>query len=172
MAGKFNVSVDLKDLKEAKKTFDAMGKLPQRIVSASAAKAATAVKKAVKNSEKAPKDSGLLRRAIIRTPEKSRRKGKKVYDIRFDPTWNDEFQVKKRPIKNPGEFGGKSDHAYYPASMEYGFLTRSKGGGISYYPGHYFMRDEGEAMRGESNEIMARTLNEKLEKEWTKRHGT
>ena len=79
MAGKVKVSVDLKGLKEAKKTFDAMGKLPQRIVSASAAKAATAVKKAVKNSEKVPKDSGLLRRAIIRTPEKSRRKGKKVY---------------------------------------------------------------------------------------------
>lgn len=166
---KNGITVDMRDLKEARKTFEAMGTLPAKIVTAAARRGATLTKKAILRSGKFPVDTGLMKRALTTKREKSRFKGKKVYDIRFDPTWNEYLQ---RPIKNPGEAGGKSDHAYYPASMEYGFLTRSKGGGISYSPGFHFMRDEGEAMREPAQAEMARKFNEAIQKEWTKRHGS
>lgn len=166
---KNGVTVDMRDLKEAKKTFDAMGKLPAKVVTAAARRGTTLTKKAILNSGKFPVDTGLMKKALKAKRERSRLKGKKVYDIRFDPTWNAYLQ---RPIKNPGEAGGKSDHAYYPASMEYGFLTRSKGNGLSYVPGYHFMRDEGEAMREPVKAEMAKKFNEAMQKEWTKRHGT
>lgn len=169
MAGKFKVSVDLKDLKEAKKTFDAMGTLPAKIVTAAARRGATVAKRAVQGSGEMPVDTGTMRKALRTKREKSRRKGKKVYEVVFDPALNAYLQ---RPIKNPGEAGGQSAKAYYPASMEYGFLTRSKGGGISYSPGFHFMRDEGEAVREPVKEEMARKFNEAIQKEWKKRHGS
>lgn len=167
--GKYGVTVDMRDLKEAKKTFDAMGKLPAKVVTAAARRGTTLTKKAILSSGKFPVDTGLMKKALKAKRERSRLKGKKVYDIRFDPTWNAYLQ---RPIQNPGEAGGKSDHAYYPASMEYGFLTRSKGGGISYFPGFHFMAEEGEAVRGEVRAEMARKFNEAIKKEWEKRHGS
>lgn len=169
MAGKFHVSVDLRDLKEAKKTFDAMGTLPAKIVTAAARRGATVTRKAVKNSSAMPENTGTMRKALRTKREKSRYKGKKVYEVIFDPALNAYLQ---RPIKNPGEAGGKFPKAYYPASMEYGFLTRSKGGGISYFPGFHFMAKEGEAVRGEVRAEMARKFNEAIRKEWTKRHGS
>lgn len=169
MAGKFQVSVDLRDLKEAKKTFDAMGTLPAKIVTAAARRGATVTRKAVKNSGAMPEDTGTMRKALRTKREKSRYKGKKVYEVLFDPALNAVFQ---RPIQNPGEAGGRSPKAYYPASMEYGFLTRSKGNGLSYVPGYHFMRDEGETMREPVKAEMAKKFNEAIQKEWTKRHGT
>lgn len=58
-----------------------------------------------------PVDTGALKRGIIREGERSRKKGKKVYKMMFDPTMNDVFQ---KPIKHPGAAGGskKTDHAY------------------------------------------------------------
>lgn len=163
------ITADVRDLQEVQRTFEAMGKLPQRVVTGAAGKAATAVRRAVKSSSEIPVDTGTLRGAIIRKGERSRYKGKKVYEVVFDPALN---SVLQKPIKHPGEAHGKSKHGYYPASMEYGFLTRSKGGGISYFPGFHFMRDTGEAQRGKAREIMASELNKRMEKEWRKRHGS
>ena len=56
--------------------------------------------------------------------------------------------------------------------MEYGFLTRSKGNGLSYVPGYHFMRDEGETMREPVKAEMAKKFNEAIQKEWTKQHGS
>lgn len=171
--GKYGITVDMKDLKEAKKTFDAMGDLPAKIVTAAARKGASVVIKEVKGSGDIPVRTGALRNAVRRLRmERSRLKGKKIYPVGFDPAMNDWFQRKDQPIKNPGEAGGKSDHPYYPASMEYGFLTRSKGGGISYFPGFHFMAKAGENVRGEANAAMAKKFNEAIQKEWVKRHGS
>ncbi len=167
--GKHGVTVDMKDLKEAKKTFDAMGKIPAKVVTAAARRGSTLTARAIRKSGKMPVDTGLMKKALTTKREKSRYKGKKVYEVIFDPSWNAYLQ---RPIKNPGEAGGKSSKAYYPASMEYGFLTRSKGGGISYSPGFHFMAYEGEAVREPVKEEMARKFNEAIQKEWTKRHGS
>lgn len=170
MANKFRVDVYMDDLLEARRTFDAMGQLPARIVTAAAGRGATVVKRAVKNSAEIPVLTGTMRKAVRRLrAERSKVKGKKVYPVGFDPAMN---SVLQKPIQNPGEAGGQNDKAYYPASMEYGFLTRSKGGGISYFPGFHFMAAAGESVRGEANAAMAKKFNEAIQKEWRKRHGS
>lgn len=75
----------------------------------------------------APADTGLLRESIVPHKEKPRSKGKVVYDIMFDPEKNDVLQ---KPIKN--RIRSRSEHAYYPASQEYGYFTRRPGGGMTY----------------------------------------
>ena len=170
MANKFRVDVYMDDLLEARRTFDAMGQLPARIVTAAAGRGATVVKRAVKNSAEIPVLTGTMRKAVRRLrAERSKVKGKKVYPVGFDPAMN---SVLQKPIRNPGEAGGQNDKAYYPASMEYGFLTRSKGGGISYFPGFHFMAAAGESVRGEANAAMVKKFNEAIQKEWRKRHGS
>ena len=170
MANKFRVDVHMDDLLEARRTFDAMGQLPARIVTAAAGRGATVVKRAVKNSAEIPELTGTMRKAVRRLrAERSKVKGKKVYPVGFDPAMN---SVLQKPIQNPGEAGGQNDQAYYPASMEHGFLTRSKGGGISYFPGFHFMAAAGESVRGEANAAMAKKFNEAIQKEWRKRHGS
>lgn len=170
MGNKFRVDVYMDDLLEARRTFDAMGQLPARIVTAAAGRGATVVKRAVKNSAEIPVLTGTMRKAVRRLrAERSKVKGKKVYPVGFDPAMN---SVLQKPIRNPGEAGGQNDKAYYPASMEYGFLTRSKGGGISYFPGFHFMAKAGESARGEANAAMAKKFNEAIQKEWVKRHGS
>lgn len=170
MGNKFRVDVYMDDLLEARRTFDAMGQLPARIVTAAAGRGATVVKRAVKNSAEIPELTGTMRKAVRRLrAERSKVKGKKVYPVGFDPAMN---SVLQKPIRNPGEAGGQNDKAYYPASMEYGFLTRSKGGGISYFPGFHFMAAAGESVRDEANAAMAKKFNEAIQKEWRKRHGS
>jgi len=58
--------------------------------------------------------------------EKSRNKGKKVYQVVFDRTKNNIFQKKNAQGKVVG---------YYPASLEYGFFARNG----RYIPGFHFM---------------------------------
>lgn len=139
-----------------------MEQLPQKCVTRAAGKGATVVRRAIRNQ--APVDTGALKRGIIRTGERSRTKGKKIYDMMFDPAMNDVFQ---KPIKNPGEAGGENPKGYYPASMEYGFLTRSKGGGYSYVPGYHFMRDATMDSFGAAKLAMVRELNKQIDKEWS-----
>ena len=170
MVNKVRVDVYMDDLLEARRTFDAMGQLPARIVTAAAGRGATVVKRAVQKSGEIPVLTGTMRKAVRRLrAERSKVKGKKVYPVGFDPAMN---SVLQKPIQNPGEAGGQNDKAYYPASMEYGFLTRSKGGGISYFPGFHFMAAAGESVRGEANAAMAKKFNEAIQKEWRKRHGS
>lgn len=79
----------------------------------------------------APKKSGALRRGIIVMPgiEKSRYVGKAVAEVVMDRAMNDVFQ---RP-------NAKGHHFYYPASQEYGFKRRVRGGGTKHVPGKHFM---------------------------------
>lgn len=139
--------------------------VPKKCVSRAAGKGATVVRRAIRGTVPVG-ETGNLKRGIYRKGERSRLAGKKVYQLAFNPAMNDVFQ---KPIKNPGEAGGKSKHAYYPASMEYGFLTRSKGGGYSYVPGYHFMRDAAEDSSVEAKSAMIKTLNEQIDKEWSKK---
>ena len=168
MSGKgFDVSWSGGDLKKLKQSVEALGTVPQKCVTSAAGKAATMVKRHIRQGD-IPEDTGTLKRGIIRTKkERSKTKGKAVYRIDFDPALNDVFQ---KPVKHPGAAGSASTgngHAYYPYSMEFGFLTRDGG----YCPGFHFMRDGAEEMREEVNAVMVKKLTERLEKEWTKQHG-
>lgn len=140
-------------------------KLPQKVVTKSAGKGANVARRVIRSNAPVG-ETGQLKRGIIRSGERSRVKGKKVYDLMFDPAKNDIFQ---KPIKNPGEAGGKNAYAYYPASMEYGFLTRSKGGGYSYIPGYHFMRKGTEESAPAVQREVIHTMTTELEKEWIKK---
>lgn len=153
----------LEDLPKLNRALARVEKVPQKAVTKAAGKGATVVRKAVRGT--VPVDTGALKRGIVRKGERSRTKGKKVYDLIFDPGMNDVFQ---KPIKNPGAAGGKSDHAYYPASMEYGFLTRSKGGGLSYVPGYHFMREAAESSEFAAKQATIKAFTAELDKEWMK----
>lgn len=79
----------------------------------------------------APKKTGDLRRGIIVMPglEKSRYKGKAVGQVAISREMNSVFQ---KPSK-------KGHHYYYPASQEYGFRHRAKGGGTKRIDGKHYM---------------------------------
>lgn len=86
-----------------------------------------------------------------------------MYDIGFPTAYNDVFQ---KPIKNPGVAGGKSSHAYYPNSVEYGFLTRSKGNGIKYVPGQKNIRNKMDAAEPGVTAKIVQKAEEELGKLW------
>ena len=79
----------------------------------------------------APQKTGALRRGIIRMPrlEKTRFPGKAVGEIVIDREMNDTF------VKTT--LGGK--RYYYPSSQEYGFRSRTAGGGEKRVPGKHYM---------------------------------
>ena len=93
---------------------------------------AAAVPEAVSIARRyAPRKTGLLRKGIIAMPglEKRRFKGKAVGEVVMDRGLNGVFQ-------KPGK---KGHHYYYPASQEYGFKHRVRGGGIGRVEGKHFM---------------------------------
>ena len=154
---------DFREMVQLQKALRRVEQVPQRAVTKAAGKGASVVRKAVRAG--VPVATGAMKRGIVRKGERSRTKGKKVYDLMFDPGMNDVFQ---KPIKDPGAAGGKSPHGYYPASMEYGFLTRSKGGGLSYVPGYHFMRDAAQGASPAAKQATVKTFMDELGKEWSK----
>lgn len=117
-------SFEIEGWDDLEKTIKEMEKLPQKCVTNAAkdgAKIALAAAKA-----KAPEDSGQLRKGIVLKGEKKTKNGKKVYDVMMDPAMNDVF------VK---EANGK--RYYYPASMEFGFITKDG----KKTAGHHFLRD-------------------------------
>lgn len=157
---------DFRDMAKLETALKRTGTIPQKAVTKAAGKGRTMIRRAVRSA--APVWTGMLQRGIISVGERSRYRGKKVYDITFDSNMNDVFQ---RPVKRPGAAGStstKGGHAYYPASMEYGFLTRSKGGGYSYFPGYHFMRDAAEENAPAARHVMIETVTQEIEKEWEK----
>lgn len=162
------LTFDTRDLKSFEQTLKKLGGVPQKAVTKAAGKGMTLIRRSVR--EQVPVRTGQLKRGIIRKGERSRVKGKKVYDLMFDPAKNELFQ---RPIKNPGEAGGntKNGYAYYPASMEYGFLTRSKGGGLAYVPGYHFMRQGAEDAAPAAASVIQTTLVTETERIWREKNN-
>ncbi len=121
-----DLDFDTSDLKKFEKTMKVMGGVPQKAATKAASKGLTVVRRTVKKGIPTG-PTGELKKGLYRKGEKHRLSGKKVYQLTFDPKKNDIFQ---KPIKNPGIYGGKHlSHGYYPNSVEYGFLTKKKGGG-------------------------------------------
>ena len=158
------IDFDIKDVERMIRMLNKLGKSPQKAVNRAASKGGTIVKRAIRQGTVPVGETGNLKKAIIRKAEHSKLRGKKVYEVTFDKKYNDVLQ---KPIKNPGEAGGKSEHAYYPASQEYGFLTRSKGNGVTYVPGYHFMRKGAEQAAPEATKAMINKAMEELEKIWT-----
>ncbi len=119
------VKFEIEGMKELERTIRELGKLPQKCVTKAAKKGAQIALKAAK--QKAPFLTGALEEGIILKGEKTRRKGKKVYQVTMNPAMNDVFVKTTKDGKR----------YYYPASQEYGFITKNGG----YVPGYHYLRD-------------------------------
>ena len=134
-------------------------------------KGAKVVQKAIQTQ--APVDTGLLREGLILVKERSRIRGKAVYQITPAREKNAIFQ---KPIKNPVR--SKSPYAYYPASQEYGYFTRRPGGGMTYVrsdgskatmdkvPGKHYMRTGADVAGETAKNLIAKTLLDDITKEY------
>jgi HK97 gp10 family phage protein len=114
----------IEGMAELERAIQRLGKVPTKIATKAArAGAKIALKDARAN---APEDEGNLKKGIVMKAERSRKQGKKVFDVKLDPKMNDVF-VK---ISETGE------RSYYPASQEYGFFTVNG----RYIPGYRYLR--------------------------------
>ena len=168
-----DMSFNFKEMEQFQKALDRLGKLPQKVVNKAAGKGATVAGRAIRAA--APKGrTRQLSKGFKRKPEKSKTPGKKVFSYAMDPAKNDIFQ---KPIKNPGVAGGERPHAYYPHSIEYGFLTRKAGGGLAYVQGKgkekvegkHFTRRAAEGARPQVESTIIKTAISELKKEWQKK---
>jgi HK97 gp10 family phage protein len=114
----------IEGMKELQRSIKKLGDVPQKAVTPSSRKGMQIALKSARAN--APVDTGELKDGIKLIGEKSRNKGKKVYQIVFDRAKNDIFQKKNKEGKVTG---------YYPASQEYGFFTRNG----RYIPGYHFL---------------------------------
>ena len=95
--------------------------------------------------------------------------GKSVYRIDFKGG-DEANSVFQKTVKDPGAAGSTqtgNGHAYYPYSMEFGYIARDG----HFVPGHHFMRDGAEESRQAAEAKMVKALTENLDKEWMKQHG-
>jgi hypothetical protein len=125
-----------------------MGKLPQRCVTKAARKGSNELLKAVKAA--APVESGDLKSGIILKPEKSKSRGKKVFQVVFSTNMNDVFV----------KYSKEGKRSYYPASMEYGYISRAG----NYIPGYRFMRDTADTYDGQVKSTIMSVLLDELDK--------
>ena len=100
-------SFKIEGMAELEKTIKELGELPQKCVNTAARKGILIPKKAARQGGWIDQ-TGNLRRGIITKAEKTRVKGKKVYDVVMDPSKNDIFAK----ISKTGK------RYYYPASQE------------------------------------------------------
>jgi hypothetical protein len=118
-----------------------LGRVPQKSVRKAARAGANLIKRRVSSSSLTPVKQGFLKASIKLVEEKKQagkrnKTGKAGFDVTFAESYNNIFQKFTKP-------GGKGtrgslnpkDMYYYPASMEYGFMTNK--GKI---PGRYFMK--------------------------------
>lgn len=124
MANNFNFKVEGMD--ELLKGFKKIGQVPQKHVTSSSRKAMNIVLKSSRAN--APYYEGYLEKGMKLKGERSRVKGKKVYQVIFNPDMNHIFQKPNKQGKITG---------YYPVSQEYGFFAKNG----RYIPGYRFIHD-------------------------------
>lgn len=140
-------------MKQLQKSLKELGKVPQKHVTTAAKKGMNPILRDAKAS--APYDTGMLKKGIILTGERTKTKGKKVYRVVFDRAMNDVFQKKNAD----GQVTG-----YYPVSQEYGFFTKSG----KYIPGFRFIHDSLAKNAQKSEQIIIDTMKQKIDQEIAK----
>lgn len=135
-------------MKELERTIKKLGQLPQKCVTKASRRGASVALKAARAY--APEDLGNLKKGIKLVGERSKIKGKKVYQITFDRNMNHIF-VKV------SEEGNRS---YYPASQEYGFMTVDGG----YIPGYRFLKRAADNKKDEMERTTVDVLAKEIDK--------
>lgn len=142
------VKFKIEGMKELERTIRKLGKLPQKCVTPAAKKGNNIALKHAR--ENAPWRFGDLANGIIQKGEKLRKRGKKVYQVTMDPKKNDIFVKTTKDGKR----------YYYPASMEYGFITRDGG----YSPGFHYLRNSLTENKEEIERVTVDELAKRIDK--------
>lgn len=121
-----NTTFRVEGMEELQRSIRELGKLPQKVVTPAARKGMNIALRSARQD--APYETGALQGGMLLIGEKSRKRGKKVYQVVFDRNKNDIFQKKNAEGRVTG---------YYPASQEYGFFARNG----RYIPGFRFMKN-------------------------------
>lgn len=158
--GVYTVKSDFPSLE--KKLRD-LGQLPTTVISRAAGKGATVVRRAARSA--VPVRTGTMKRYITRAPERSKKKGKRVY--RIGMKGGDEAnEALQRRIKEPGKYGGKNKYAYYPSSTEYGWL-----GPNGKHEGSHWMQRASHDAAHEAEEAMVKEFAVQVDKAWAKKEA-
>ncbi|MFJ5713118.1 HK97 gp10 family phage protein [Neobacillus sp. NPDC093127] len=139
---------EIEGMKQLEKTIKQLGELPQKVVTKAARQGASVALRAARAN--APIDSGDLKKGLKLVGERSKIKGKKVYQVSFDKNKNDIFVKESKEGKR----------AYYPASQEYGYLDR--GGG--YVPGFRYLRKSLEDNKRQVEEKTVEVMTKEIDK--------
>lgn len=151
------LTFEVLNLDEITDFFIEMGKVEKRTVKPAARAGAVVLRKAAQSTAQLPVKYGFLRMSINYFYEgKSRKPGKAGYDVAFDRKYNFIFQKK---IERPGLYGGKAPTGYYPASMEYGFLTKKGEVG-----GYHFLERTGREKESEAQDKMIEMLSKDIDR--------
>ena len=142
------VDFRIEGMKELERTIKELGKLPQKCVTPAAKKGNRIALLAARAN--APWRYGDLSNGIIQKGERLRKRGKKVYQVTLDPAKNDIFVKTTKDGKR----------YYYPASMEYGFITRDGG----YVPGYHYLRDALVDNKAEIERVTVDELAKRIDK--------
>lgn len=142
----------IEGMKELERSIKRLGQLPQRCVTKAARKGAAIAHKAARAN--APVDRAELKKGIVLKGERSKTKGKKVYQITLDRNKNNIFVKVSKAGKR----------AYYPASQEFGFRTR--GGGWT--PGYQYLKkslvNNANAVEKTTVDVLAKEVDKELSK--------
>ena len=114
----------MEGMKELQKSIKKLGEVPQKCVTPAAKKGMNIALKAAKPLT--PVEEGNLKKGLKLKGEKSRLKGKKVYQVTFSSSMNDIFVKVSKDGKR----------SYYPASQEYGYFAKNG----RYIPGFHFLK--------------------------------
>lgn len=152
----------LEGMKELIYSVNQLGELPQSCVNYAAKSGANLALKAARAN--APVEYGDLRDGIILKGERTKIQGKKVYDVMMDPSKNDIFQKQtktgKRRKVTKGKVSMVSGNYYYPASQEFGFVTKNGG----YVPGYHFLRESLTENVGAISDKVITVLSKRIDK--------
>ena len=143
------MNIKVEGLDEAVEMIKKVGELPQKCVNKAAKKGIQVAKREAKSGGWVDQ-TGYLRKAIKEKAEKTKIKGKKVYDLMPDSSYNDVFVKTTK----------KGKRAYYPASIEYGFKTKSGG----YVPGFKFLHNALTDNKSQIENVIVKTLADEVDK--------
>ena len=153
----------IEGMDDLQKSIKRLGGLPQKYVTKAAKKGNLIAKKSAKKGGWIDQ-TGNLRKGIIQKGEKTRTKGKKVYQVTIDPAMNDVFQKStttgKRRIRRGKKVSYGDGGYYYPASQEFGFVAKSR----RYVPGFSFMEKSLTENKGQIEKVTIEVLEREMEK--------
>lgn len=167
-------STEILGLYELQKFLDDFGEIPKKSVSKAAKQGIMIAYRAAERM--APIKTGKLRMGLNMIGEKTKIPGKKVYQLSFSKSMNEYFVKKHKATLNHSSIRkyskklklkdklkslsvGSQVQSYYPASMEFGYISRSG----KHIPGIRYLRRSIDDNEQQIQDEIIRVLNDEID---------